>query len=177
MMEFDRETAGVLHEAYEGALRALAEAEAVLWNLPGHPGREEYIKAHTRAVVAILSKLRAPLVIQFRDLDSERRPEGPPDTELDDVERAVVLALTEEQVGRLDEELLARCSRSWRKVARVASQLFLEPPEGLPPIPVGYAIQRAQALVAAGRLEAQGDLDYMRYSEVRLPPSGAAVQG
>ena len=37
---------------------------------------------------------------------------------------------------------------------------------GLPDI---YYAQRVLSLVDAGRLEAQGDLKYLRFSEVRLP--------
>ena len=85
-MDFDRQTAETLYNAYEGALRPLAEAESVLWSLPDHPDKDAYIQAHTGAVVTILSKLQAPLIIQFRDLDTER-PDGPPDTELDDGDR------------------------------------------------------------------------------------------
>lgn len=167
MMEFDRETAEVLYKAYEGALSALSEAESVLWNLPAHPDKDEYISAHTSAVVSILSKLRAPLVIQFRDLDTSR-PDGPPDTELDDVGQATALALTEDQITLIDERLLARCSASWRKVALVVGQMSLEPPKDLPLLPVGFLVQRIQALTASGQLESQGNLDYMRFSEVRL---------
>ena len=84
---------------------------------------------------------------------------------------AIVLALTEEQIAHIDECLLAECGTSWRKVARVAGRLFTKPPEGFAPLPAGYLAQRVQVLVAAGRLDSQGNLDYMRFSEVRLPDS------
>ena len=168
MMKLDRQTAETLYKAYEGALEVLSEAESVLWNLPETPEREDYIRAHSGAVITILSKLRAPLVIQFRDLDTER-PEGPPDTELDEDEQAIVAALTEEQVAVIDSRLMAECVTSWRKVARVAIPIVLEPPEGMAELPDGYLAQRVQVLVASGRLESQGNLDYMRFSEVRLP--------
>jgi hypothetical protein len=168
MMEFDQSAAEMLCKAYDGALKALSEAESVLWSLPDHPEKEEYIRAYTGTVMAILSKLRAPIVIQFRHLDTNR-PEGPPDTELDAEEQQIVSTLTEAQVALIDQRLLEECSSSWRKVARVAGPLFLEPPDGLPSISDGYLAQRVQALVAAGRLESRGNLDYMRFSEVRLP--------
>lgn len=167
MMEFDRQTAELLNKAYEGALNALAEVEYALWKLPAHPEREEYIRAHTGVVVSILSRLRAPLLVQFRDLDTDR-PEGPPDTELDDAEQLIVSALTAAQVALIDKLLLAECSSRWRKVARVVGFPFLHPVDGLPSIPVGFLILRVQALVAIGQLESQGSLDYMRFSEVRL---------
>jgi hypothetical protein len=39
----------------------------------------------------------------------------------------------------------------------------------LPEIPDGYYAQRVALLVNAGNLHSQGNLDYMRFSEVRLP--------
>lgn len=168
MMEFERQAAETLYKAYEGALGALSEAESVLRGLPESSEREDYIRVHTGAVIAILSKLRAPLVIQFRDLDTER-PEGPPDTELDGDQQAIVAGLTAEQVALIDGRLIAECSTSWRKVARVAIPIVLEPPEGIAEVPDGYLARRVQVLVASGRLESQGNLDYMRFSEVRLP--------
>lgn len=168
MMEFERQTAETLYKAYEGALKSLSEAESVLWNLPDNSDKKDYIRAHKDAVMTILSKLRAPLVVQFRDLDTER-PEGPPDTKLDEDQQATVAALTEEQIALIDARLMAECSTSWQKMARVAIPLVLEPPEGIAELPYGYLAQRVQALVASGRLESQGNLDYMRFSEVRLP--------
>jgi len=38
----------------------------------------------------------------------------------------------------------------------------------VPGIPDIYYANRVRALVEAGRLESQGNLDYMRFSEVRL---------
>ena len=40
---------------------------------------------------------------------------------------------------------------------------------GFPNIPDIYYAQRVRRLVAVGELESQGNLEYMRYSEVRLP--------
>jgi hypothetical protein len=41
--------------------------------------------------------------------------------------------------------------------------------ERFPNIPDIYYAQRLRRLVAVGELESQGNLEYMRYSEVRLP--------
>ena len=41
--------------------------------------------------------------------------------------------------------------------------------ERFPNIPDIYYAQRVRRLVAVGELESQGNLEYMRYSEVRLP--------
>ena len=41
--------------------------------------------------------------------------------------------------------------------------------ERFPNIPDVYYAQRVRRLVAVGELESQGNLEYMGYSEVRLP--------
>ena len=65
------------------------------------------------------------------------------------------------------------CSRirrsSWRKVARIVGMTIGDLSERLPNVPDVYYAQRVRRLVAVGELESQGNLAYMRYSEVRLP--------
>ena len=41
--------------------------------------------------------------------------------------------------------------------------------ERFPNVPDVYYAQRVRRLVAVGELESQGNLEYMRYIEVRLP--------
>lgn len=164
----DRAVAEKLYDVYERALGMLGEAEVMLWELPESPGRDDYIKAHTNVVVGILSKLRAPLVIQYRDLDTEVH-EGPPDTLLEPEEQAVVDRLTSSDTVLVDKALLSDCVSSWRKVARIIGRALDQVPDSLDDVPVGYFAQRVKALVAAGQLESQGNLDHIRFSEVRLP--------
>ena len=42
-------------------------------------------------------------------------------------------------------------------------------PEGLVEVPVGFLVRRVKVLVESGKLESSGNLDYMRFSEIRLP--------
>jgi hypothetical protein len=44
-------------------------------------------------------------------------------------------------------------------------------------IPLSCFAQRVVELVHQGKLVAEGNLNYMRYSEVRLPPSTATTPG
>jgi hypothetical protein len=64
-----------------------------------------------------------------------------------------------------DEQLLARASGEWRKVAYVVSEAMISSES-----PVGDRVlhARVRTLVAAGRLEGRGDLSLMS-AEVRLP--------
>jgi hypothetical protein len=168
MIQLNQEDAAALYGIYQRALDVLTEAEAVLWSLPKQPERDEFVHAHADVIVSILSKLRAPLVLQYPDLDTDV-PEGPADTLLDDEEQKAVAGFTEDQVQLIDEMLLAECAPSWRKVARIVGTVSTRGPAEFADIPIGFYALRVRALVVAGKLESQGNLDYMRFSEVRLP--------
>lgn len=163
----NREDAKALYEIYERALAVLSEAEPVLRALPEGEEKSQYWQAHGRIIVDILSKLRAPIVIQYRDLDTDR-PKGPPDTLLDPDELEAVDRLTPAVIQRIDDALLADCASTWRKVARIVGTAMMQLSKELPDVPDGFYGTRVIALVNEGRLESQGNLDYMRYSEVRL---------
>jgi hypothetical protein len=68
----------------------------------------------------------------------------------------------------IDRLLLAQSATTWRKVARIVGMTIGELSERFPNIPDVYYAQRVRRLVAVGELESQGNLEYMRYSEVRL---------
>ncbi|MCB2016891.1 MAG: hypothetical protein KDF54_05185 [Hydrogenophaga sp.] len=95
----------------------------------------------------------------------EEKPDSPPTK----AELELIGRLTAEQVDQIDRELLATCSPRWRKVAMVVGTMMMNLKTRVAGIPDTYYAQRVAKLVADGRLEAQGNLQYMRYSEVRLP--------
>ncbi|MDH3746956.1 MAG: DUF3658 domain-containing protein [Gammaproteobacteria bacterium] len=91
-----------------------------------------------------------------------------PDPPLTVEQLAVVKALSDEQVVELDKALLANCNNCWRKVAAVVgftmTDKLMATFEGVPDV---YYAQRVRELVERGTLESIGNLNYMRYSEVR----------
>lgn len=120
-----RELAAQLYEIYERALRVLSEAEPIIFDSLEADAREAYAEAHSKVIVDILSELRAPLVIQYRDLDTHVH-EGRPDTLLDADEQAAVDRLTAVEVQRIDDALLSDCVRSARKVARIVGNAWMQ---------------------------------------------------
>jgi hypothetical protein len=97
----------------------------------------------------------------------ESLPES--DGDLTPDQRKQIELLTDEDIQAIDDALLSNTGHKWRKVARVVGTTMMESPcrvEGIPDI---YYSQRVQKLVNDGLLESQGDLSYMRYSEVRRP--------
>jgi len=92
----------------------------------------------------------------------------PPDRELDSEERRRVAELTPAQLRAIDGALLKLAHVEWRKVAYVVGFAMTNADRTLG-IPDIYYAQRVRLLVEQGKLEAQGFLDRMRCSEVRLP--------
>jgi hypothetical protein len=84
-------------------------------------------------------------------------------------EEAVANSLPPEMVRRIDTELLSHARPLERKVAMIVGLAMNNPTVRVPGLPDIYYAQRVKALVATGKLLAEGNLDYMRFSEVRLP--------
>lgn len=93
------------------------------------------------------------------------KPDGP----LDPEQSLRVSRLKQEDLWEIDRVLFANCATSWRKVASIVGKTSGELAKRFPNIPDVYYAQRVRRLVAVGELESQGNLEYMRYSEVRLP--------
>ncbi len=92
-----------------------------------------------------------------------------PDPPLSADQTAVVESLTERELAEIDQALLANCADRWRKVAAVVGRTMTdEVLRRFPGIPDVYFGRRVRQLVERGVLEASGNLDSMRYSEVRL---------
>ncbi|MEK7854836.1 MAG: DUF3658 domain-containing protein, partial [Acidobacteriota bacterium] len=100
----------------------------------------------------------------FGFVNETPEPEWPPTEE----ERAQIDELTAEEIEKIDEALLANASTQWRKVARVVGTAMMANSGIVPPIPDIFYAERVRELVAAGKLESQGNLEFMGYSEVRL---------
>ena len=92
-----------------------------------------------------------------------------PDPPLDLEQSLRVSKLSQAELQTIDRELLAQASGSWRKVARIVGMAMGKLGGEIAGVPDVYYSQRVRNLVALGKLESQGDLARMRYSEVRLP--------
>ena len=99
---------------------------------------------------------------------SEKRQEPLPP--LTKEQEARVTLLTDDELQTIDKGLLSNASRHWKKVARiVGSTMMIGSPTRIEGIPDIFYAQRVRKLVESGRLESTGNLDYIGYSEVRLP--------
>ncbi|MEZ5444976.1 MAG: DUF3658 domain-containing protein [Gammaproteobacteria bacterium] len=96
-----------------------------------------------------------------------------PDPPLSPEQEARVVQLTSKEIEAIDKTLMSNAKPSWRKVAMLVGLSIGQLRDRIPDIPDLYYSQRVRKLVESGRLESQGNLAYMRFSEVRLPEKQA----
>ena len=95
-----------------------------------------------------------------------------PDPHLAAEEAALVAQLSELQVAAIDSALMSHATQRWRKVAMLVGLAMSSISNRVRGIPDVFYAQRVRKLVADGQLEAEGNLEFMRFSEVRLPQQG-----
>ena len=84
-------------------------------------------------------------------------------------EQAVVAGLTKTDLQVIDAAILANSSNRWLKVAMVVVRTEKELSDRYPGLLHVFYAQRLIHLANEGRLESRGNLEYVRFSEVRLP--------
>ena len=82
---------------------------------------------------------------------------------------ARIKSLSAEEINAIDEALFENTAHAWRKVARVVMSTMFSLESRVKGVPDVFYGQRVKALVAKGQLESQGNLNRMRYSEVKRP--------
>jgi len=90
------------------------------------------------------------------------------DPSLSHAEWRKFLRLTRLRRARIDAALLAQASFQWQKVARVVGMAMMWTPRRIAAVPDLYYAKRVRVLVRRGLLQAQGSVNAMRYSQVRL---------
>jgi hypothetical protein len=91
------------------------------------------------------------------------------DRPLSPEEAAQARLLTAADLKRIDECLLSKTSHQWGKVARVIGQTMLVLDREFPGLPDVFYSTRIKHLAKSGAIETAGNLDRIRYSEIRLP--------
>ena len=77
--------------------------------------------------------------------------------------------LSDADLQVIDATILANCSNRWLKVARVVVFTEKALSDRYPGLSYVFYAQRLTRLAKEGRLDSQGNLRYMRFSEVRIP--------
>jgi hypothetical protein len=97
--------------------------------------------------------------------DEVPEPNPPPSP----AEASAIAMLSPTDVEFIDSTILSCALPRWQKVAMVVIRTEEKLEVRFPQLSYIFYAMRIQDLAARGRLESQGDLDYMRFSEVRLP--------
>lgn len=84
-------------------------------------------------------------------------------------EQSVVAKLTDADLLIIDAAIMTNSSNRWLKVAMVVWRAEKALSDQYPGLSYIFYAQRLIHLVDERRLESQGYLDYMRFSEVRIP--------
>jgi hypothetical protein len=92
-----------------------------------------------------------------------------PDPPMSPEEAAVAASLSPQFIERIDAELMSHARRRSRKVAMLVGMAMGNESVRVPGLPDLFYAQRVRALVEKGLLVGEGNLSFMRYSEVRLP--------
>jgi hypothetical protein len=168
----DRDTDRKLAAAQEQLGGAFNAAIAEMESIPVGPERSRLLRGLATFLVAQPEEFRAAVVSQCPELAAA---EAFPDTLLDPAEHELVSQLTQSDLDAIDEALLHSSASSWRKVHRVVGEAIASLGGRLPGLPLGLFVQRIGSLVRSGRLQAEGNLNFMRLSQVRLPPTDGSV--
>ena len=92
-----------------------------------------------------------------------------PNDPLTPEEEAQIRLLTVDDIRYIDERLMSQIAHHWHKVARVVGRTMMDLEKEFPNIPDVFYLLRVKYLAESGLIESAGDLNRMRYSEVRLP--------
>lgn len=160
-------------ESIDEKLRIAAEsldlAASEIRDLPLDPVRK-YIRNIGEALGEIF-EIQHQIYEQRPDLRPEILDEEPPepDPDLDDAQKSIVAKLSQHELNEIDRLLLSCAADNWRKVAMLVGLAMSDDQLSEKGIPDIFFSQRIRKLIEAGHLESDGNLQYMRYSEVRLP--------
>jgi hypothetical protein len=108
----------------------------------------------------------ASLVFTMRDMTPEVPIPNPP---LSRKEASAFAKLSEQNKAAIDTGVLSCVLPRWQKVAMVVSLAEKKLAAQFPEFSYVLYAKRIRLLAKQGRLDSQGNLRYMRFSEVRLP--------
>ena len=158
-----------INRLIEEALEKLNAALADALNL-SHDGEKNLYKIGTLGrSIGLLREFQAPIFEEYPEL----KPPPPWAGEIEPIltrEQSINIAkLSEQVVNEIDIALLSFASINFQKVAKIVGTFMSESPLHVSGIPDIFYAQRIEILAHDSKLEYQGNLKFMRYSEVRLP--------
>lgn len=157
-----------LNQLIEDALGSLDLVLSEVLELSRKGDKELYQIGKLGRSIGLIREFQAPLFEKYPELkpDPPWPNEEPPG--LTEEQKLLVATLTLEELEAIDNELLLYANQRFQKVAMIIALFMARSNLTLPNVPGKFYAQRVKALVDRGALVGQGNLDHMRYSEVRL---------
>jgi hypothetical protein len=153
------------------AIDRLDQVMNELFKLSTTDRTEKYNIGKLGRSIGLIREFQEPIFKQHPHLIPSLPDDNEPDPPLTDEQNRIVNQLSDIEIQKIDELLLSNSSDKWRKVARVVGTTMMDLSGQFSGIPDIFYALRIKKLVNEGRLESQGNLDFMRYSEVRFPLS------
>ena len=116
----------------------------------------------------LLGQFQKPIFDRHPELKPPPPKDYIPDPEITEEQRKNIDILSLEKLKEIDSTLLSYASKNYTKVAMLVGKLLMSNDVHVKGIPDTFYSERIRILVKKGLLESQGNLHYMRYSEVRL---------
>jgi len=117
--------------------------------------------------VGLIREIQKPIFTKHPELRPPPPAEYIPDPDMTEEEVQATSQLSSDELHSIDEAILLETGDRYLKVARIvarAANNWAGPTES---VPLVFYVERIRRLVKEGVLEIQGDLRYMRFSEVR----------
>ena len=151
---------------------ALDAAAAEIGAMPASEQRTIALRGLAALLLDAPNTVRSSAVQRCPDLETT---EPIPDSYLGLEEQEMAARLPSTDLDVIDAALIAATVETWRKMSRVIGDALFTSQSKFPGLPLGVYVQRVQALVQEGVLLAQGDVQFMRHSEIRLPQKDSSA--
>jgi len=156
-------------EINELITEALEKIDLVIQKIFLSRGNSKLYSIETIAKAKILlGEFQKPIFERHPNLRPPPPKDYIPDPEITEQEREFLNLLSSEKLKEIDNAILSSASQNYLKVARLVGDLLRNNDIHIQGIPDVFYSERIRQLVKNGLLESQGNLHYMRYSEVRL---------
>jgi hypothetical protein len=154
-----------LAAAAERSRFALSLALSKVALLPLGEDRDSQLNDIATILIGSSEQARAQAIQQCPDL-AHAKPI--PDAQLHTAEMEKVSRLKVSDIEVIDRTIVANSTHIWQKANRIVGCTLVDLKIAFPEVPLGFYAQRIAALVQGGKLEAQGEIEFMRLCELRL---------
>ena len=158
-----------INKLIDEALQKLNIALADALNLSREVDNDLYKIGTLGRSIGLLREFQAPILEKYPELKPPPPWAGEVEPSLTEEQQAIIATLPETLVHEIDEALLSYASSQFQKVAKIVGIFMTESSLHSRGIPYIFYAQRIEELANNARLEYQGNLKFMRHSEVRVP--------